>query len=502
MRKYIAGYAAVLALFVCALLIAPAPPAHVPLDHRATLTVPGASTSTPEPFVPIPIEMTFMPMVGMAAINTAAVSGWLKRQYASKNYFKPFQNDFTPTLNDLDECPDESPDGSGWFFPLFMSSAQNWRAGAEGSAMADVLAASEVPGSVTAQEFKGTVQLTEFLKRAGSAKGHFNGGNLAHQMKMITTDITKAMQRFAVLGHGTGRLGVVDDAVVTANTVKLRLNESWHGLAEQMRLDIVDLDTGGAVQVTNRTVSSIDKVSKGITGAGAINTYAGIATLSGAPFSATAGWGLYRSGDYGGNIFNGIRGIVQDGNLSASYFGNTYAANPKLKAQVLANNGSPRDISEDLMRQMADLIYHAGDEIDSIRCNTGVMNAIGALQTGDKRYAVGKGEGPKFRLGWGEGDLLFSYDKQTAVIKKDPQIPAREMFFLALKDTFYKHTLAELGWLDKGGSEGVLHLTPASGGGFDYSWTALLYAACNVSCVRPTGNGVIRDVADVGLAGD
>lgn len=499
MKKCIAGYVGVLALLIAVLVIAPvaAPPAHASV-HAATLTGPSAHASPGSPVDAL--DFSGMLFIG-TAVNTAAVSGWLKRQYASKTYFKPFQNDFTPTLNDLDECPDESPDGSGWFFPLYMSSAQNWRAGAEGSAMADVETSSETPGSVTAQEFKGTVQLTEFLKRAGSAKGHFNGGNLAHQMKMVTTDITKAMQRFAVLGHGTGRLAIIDETIAAGTTIKLRLNESFHGLAEKMRVDIVDLDTGGAVQVSNRIVNSIDRVTKGIVGAGTVNTFAGTATLSGANFAATAGWGVYRSGDYGGNIFNGIRGLVQDANLSTSFLGNTYAAFPKLKGQVISNSGAPRDISEDLMRQMADLIYHAGSEIDSIRCNTGVMNAVGALQAGDKRYPLTKG-GPTYQLGWKEGALRFAYDKADVAISKDPQIPAREMFFLSLKDTFYKHTLAELGWLDKGGSEGVLHLTPASGGGFEYSWTALLYAALNLTCINPTANGVIRDITDPGLAGD
>jgi hypothetical protein len=437
----------------------------------------------------------------MAAVNTAAVSGWLKRQYASKTYFKPFQNDFAPTLEDLDECPDEAPEGSGWFVPLYLASAQNWRAGAEGGVMADVIADTEVQGQVNAQEFKGTVQLTEFLKQAGSAKGHFNGGALAHQMKRITTDLTKAMQRFVVLGHGTGRLAIIDETAGAANTFKARLPESWHGLAPNLRFDIYDLDTGGAVQLANRTITAIDKVAGGITGAGTVNTYKGIVTFSGGAFAVTAGHGIYRAGDYNGNIMNGIRGLVQDGNLSASFLGVTYASQPGLKSQVLGNAGVPRPISEDLMREMSDLIYHAGGEVSSIRSNTGVMNAVGALSTPDRRYNMVRGEGPKYVLGWKEGDLLFQYDKANAVIKKDPQIPAREMYFLDLKGTFYKHTLADLGWLDKGGSEGVLHLTP-NGVGFEYSWTALLYAAVNISCFAPPWNGVIRDIEDRTLAGD
>jgi hypothetical protein len=79
------------------------------------------------------------------------------------------------------------------------------------------------------------------------------------------------------------------------------------------------------------------------------------------------------------------------------------------------------------------------------------------------------------------------------------------MYFLCLKDSFYKHTLADFGFLGGGGRDGVLHLTPNSttpGGGFETSWTAVIYAALNISNYYPPKNGVIRDIEDATLAGD
>lgn len=444
-----------------------------------------------------------VPLVVVFGLSTADVAGWLKRRYATKSYFEPYQNDLVPMLKDLNECPDEAPEGSGWFVPLYIASSQNWRAGAEGGPSSDVVASTEVQGQVNAQEYKGTVQLSEFLRKAGSAAGHFNGGHLAHQMKMITTDMMKAMQRFIWLGHGTGRMAVVDADEVGTNTAKLRLPISWHGLAVNMRIDFVNLDTGGAVQVSNRRITAIDKQSFGITGAGTVNTYKGIITYSGAAANLTAGWGIYRSGDYGANITNGIRGLIQDGTVSASFLGNTYAANPGLAAQRRHNSGTPRPLSQALMNALSDDIYHAGGEIDTIRANTGVYDKFGQLSQQEKRYNIVRGGFPKFIQGWREGDLLYSYDKGTVTVKKDPQVPARTMYFLALKDTFYRHTLAEMGFLDGGGKEGVLHLTPSTGGGgYDASWTAVLYAAFNISCCAPPKNGVLEDIEDTNLAND
>lgn len=438
----------------------------------------------------------------MPAINTAAVSGWLKRQYATKTWFKPYQNDLVPMLEDLDECPDEAPEGSGWFVPLYVASGQNWRAGAEGSVTSDVAAPLEQQGSVTAQEFKGTVQLTEFLKRAGSAKGHFNGGALAQQMKAVTTDLMKAMQRFFVIGHGTGRLAIVDAGTVATNQFVCRLPIRDVGLGRNMRFDIFDTDTAGTIQLTNRTITALDRTTFGITGAGSINTFAGTVTFSGAAATLTAGWSVYRSGDYGGNITNSIRSLVQDGSVSSSFLGVTFATEPGLKANILSNSGTPRAVSESLARQLVDQIFHVGGgTVDQIRCNTGVMNEWAALSTNDRRYSVVQGQFPKFVTGYREGDLLFAYDKATAVIKKDPQIPARTMYFLNFKDSFYKHTLAEMGFLDRGGQEGVLHLTP-NGTSFETSWTAVLYAACNISNYNPSINGALFDLIDPGQAGD
>jgi len=439
-------------------------------------------------------------MVG--AIGTSSVSGWLKRQYATKSWFKPYQNDLVPMLEDLDECPDEAPEGSGWFVPLFVASGQNWRAGAEGSVTSDVVAPIEQQGQVNAQEFKGTVQLTEFLKRAGSAKGHFNGGALAQQMKSVTTDLMKAMQRFFVIGAGTGRLAIVDATTVATNQFVCRLPLRDVGLGRNMRFDVYDTDTAGTIQLTNRTITAIDRSTFGITGAGAINTFAGTVTYSGAAGSLTAGWSVYRSGDYGGNITNGIRNLIQDGTISSSFLGVTYATEPGLKANVLSNSGTPRAYSEELMRTLVDQIWQVGGgTVESLRLNSGVMNEVAGVSTPDKRYPVMKGDFPKYVQGWREGDLVFAYDKATAVFKKDPQIPARTIYAINFKDSFYKHTLAEMGFLDKGGQDGVLHLTP-NGTSFETSWTAVLYAACNISCYNPAINGALFDLMDSGLAGD
>jgi hypothetical protein len=435
----------------------------------------------------------------MAEFDTTAVSEWMQETYTQKDYFKPYQEDYTPLLTDLEECPDEPVKGKRWNVPLYFNTAFNVRTGPEGGAQAGVVADSETQGNVLAQEFKGSIKLTELLERQGTADAHFNGGALNHAMKSNTSDLGKLMQ-IHFWGHGTGRLAVIDQTEVGVNAFKTRLPWSILRLRKFMRFDTYDLDTGGTKQLDSRKITKIDRVSNGDPGGAGYNTYQGIVTFDGAAATVTAGHGVYMEDDYG-YAPNGIDGLIGSETLAPMFLNKSRATFPDLNTNRLHNSGTPRSLSEDLMRQMADLIYFSGMEIDSIRCNAGIINAFARLQTNDKRYNVVNGEFPKYIQGHREGDLLFAYDKITATLKKDPQCAARTMKFLSFKDTFYKHTTAELGFLNRGGNI-LLPIPSTGGGGYDYAFTARLYAACNISCYFPLGNGSLEDLKDPTLAGD
>lgn len=411
------------------------------------------------------------------------LSNSLRRTYADR-YFKAFQNDFTPLLDELDECPDEPTRGVGWFFPFYLRSPQNWRVNAEGGAMGTVNQRSELQGQVNAVEFLGWLQISEMLKNAGTKDAAWNGGELNREMKETTTDITKGMQRMFSISHGTGRLAVVQDAVVAGNTFTAKLDEGVVALMEGDVVDFVDLDSGGTVQVSARTITAINRQTRAV-------------TFSGAAANLTANWGVYKTGDYGRGV-NGFHGLIDNATFQDLLHGQSRASNPKLNAQV-RDPGTPTDLTEEHMRQIADDIWHVGGAVDRISCNSGVMNAFFDVNAGDRRYNIERGQTAKYVLGYKEGDALFSYDKGDIVIRKNPNLPARTMYFYSLKSAFHKHTLRKLGWLDEGGS--ILRLTP-NGQGFETTWTALICAQVNLSCFAPLWNGARRNIKDRGLAGD
>lgn len=443
------------------------------------------------------------PLVGGGSeFDTSAVSEWMQETYSQKDYFKPYQEDYTPLLSDLEECPDEPIKGKRWNVPLYLATPFNVRTGPEGGAEADVVADSEIQGQVLATEFKGSIRLTELLERQGTADAHFNGGALNHAMKTVTSDMSKLMQ-IHLWGHGTGRLFVVDQTEVAVNAIKARLPWSILRVRKNLRFSTYDTDTGGTRQLNFRKITNIDRVTAGDPGSAGYNTYQGIITFDGAPATVTAGHGGYRAvsttdDDYG-YAPNGIDGLIGSASVAPTFLGKSRATYPELNTNRLHNNGEPRDLTEDGMRQMADLIFFNGGELDAIRCNAGIINAFAKLTSSDKRYSVVKGEFPKYIQGHREGDLLFAYDKVTATLKKDPQCLARTMKFLSLKGSFYKHTTAELGFLNRGGN--ILQPTP-NGNGYDYSFGARLYAAINASCFRPGDNGSYEDIKDTTLAGD
>lgn len=435
----------------------------------------------------------------MSEFDTTAASEWMQETYSQKDYFKAFQDDYTPLLTDLEECPDEPVKGKRWNVPLYLATPFNVRTGPEGGAQASVVADSEIQGQVNAIEFKGSIKLTELLDRQGTSDAHFNGGALDHQMKTNTGDLAKLMQ-IHFWGHGTGRLGVVDETVVANTVIKLRLPWAATRLRKNMRVDFYDTDTGGTLQgAGNHRIVRVNRAPKGDSSAAGYNTYSAEITLA-AAVSVTAGWGIYMTGDYG-YAPNGIDGLIGSETLAGTFLTKSRTTYPELNTKRVHNSGTPTDLTEADMRSLADEIYFDGREIDGIRTNAGLINKFAGLQSSDKRYSVVKGESPKYILGHKEGDLLFAYDKITTTVKKDPQCAARTMKFLNFKDTFYKHTSAPLGFLSRGGS--ILLPIPSAGGeGYDYAFTGRLYAAANISCIDPGANGSLEDRKDTTIAGD
>jgi len=425
--------------------------------------------------------------------TTSNLSNSLRRHYNDR-YYRAFEQDFAPILDELDEAPDEPTPGTGWFFPFYLSTPDNTRVAAEGGPINTTSQRREVQGQVNAVEFVAWLQISELLKNTGAKDGAWNGGELKRQMDEATKRVTMLMQRMFTISHGTGRLAVINAPTVTTNTFVAKAPECVTNLMRGDRIDVYNLDTGGAIQLQDRTITAINRSTNTV-------------TFSGAAASLTANHGVYKTGDYGRGV-NGIHGLIDNGPITDNVHGQSRTTYPDLQSQVYSANattpGTPAALTEDRMRVVNDAIWmEGGHDVDQVWVNKGVMNAFFEISTGNRRYTMERSSGTtQFHLGYKEGDALWSYDKGDITIKANPSIPARTMYFVSLKSTFYKNTVKKLGWLDEGGS--VLRLTPSttSGISFDLAWTAIIYAACNISCIAPIWNGRLDDILDHSVAHD
>lgn len=418
------------------------------------------------------------------------LSNSLKRMYPA-GFFEAAQQKFTPTMDELDECPDKPTEGIGLFFPFFLSTPRRAKFQSPGSLVGGAPNARiELQGQVNAVEQVDYIQLTEMVKNAGTAQAAWNGGEFKRQVKEATEDITKLAEQAVNISHGTVRLCTVQNATVASTSFVAANDEGVSNLMENDLVDVFNLDSGGAIQFADVKILEINRTTREV--------------LTNTSMTLTAGWGIYTYDSYGIGI-NGFHGLIDNGVFQDSIHGQSRAASgqAKLKSQVvtLGTPGVPADISSSEVIKLLDTINDLGGEVDMLAGNVGVLRTLFQEQEGNKRYNIEAGSNAtatKLRFGFKEGDWLFNYYRGDLRVRRGRNLPYRTFYAYSLKKTFWKHTLRKVGWLE--GSNGILHLTPGDGG-FYTAWTGIIMQQFNVSCRIPAWNGVVRNAKDY-LAGD
>ncbi|QHT61700.1 phage major capsid protein [Paenibacillus lycopersici] len=182
------------------------------------------------------------------------------------------------------------------------------------------------------------------------------------EMKGLVRDLKDQRSR-ALFGDGTGRIGTfaVNTSVNTLTVDKIKYFQIG------MKIDIVN--NSGTVTQTGRTITNLDKANKTI-------------TIDGAAVTTAATDYAVVTGDLN-NEAMGIGGIMS---ASLQLQGIDPASNPWWKPSVLANGGTPRAISQLLMRQAIDTAELEGGKIDWITTSYGVRAAYEALLQQNVRY--------------------------------------------------------------------------------------------------------------------
>lgn len=333
--------------------------------------------------------------------------------------------------------------------------------------------------------FAGSIQVG-FKTRAAAKSGKStfdDGGTVSDRIEGTAEDVAKYMNR-VYAGSVIGRLGVVE--ADGSNSVTLSKPLGTRLLDDQMVIEIRDALTGGAVRdsISNRQISAVDKDLRTFTYAGADQT-------------AVAGDHVFIYGSYARSPYS-LHHIVDDGSDSPdAVFGLARTTYPKIKAQILANGGVLRNVTEQLILQAIDRPQdRVGKRITKALCGPGQYRKIAEFVHADRRYPGATTNDPKYKVGVGKGafDLLGPDTDCTLQVERD--VRPRSIYFLAW-DLFWRYEAQELDWADE---DTLLKLVPSSGT-HKTAYNAYICAIENQGCDMPSANSRLDDLKD-DLAGD
>jgi hypothetical protein len=433
----------------------------------------------------------------MAVTSTSNFAGLLVETFSRDRVFAPFERSLAKFHDSTRDWEDEPPLGKGRTFGIRTKDAHSVGAASEASGVVPTLRQPEVlQANVDAVQVVGGVGWTEFMMSAGRGLGSLGPDVISDHIEMTTRNFMSALNRLS-LGHGTGRMAVVQDNTTTSTTFIARNPEHVVQLRVNMYVDVYDTDTSGTKKET-QTIDEIDFDTRTVTLDAAV--------------SLTAGWGIYQAltaavSTYGVAPF-GLRAWADNGGLTSTIAGITRSGNPGVNANVLTQASGTQPYSEKLMRKAINRIFYAcGLEPDEAWTNKGVISEHLNHLVGDRMFTLAPGENvPKYRIGYDEREIGFQNGGNFIPYRCEGDMPAREIIFLK-KSMFRRHHLRQANWIgDDSGVDGnaraILLQLPASGGSYELSKVAILLAMVNYGNRMPKSIARVSALSDEELAGD
>lgn len=219
---------------------------------------------------------------------------------------------------------------------------------------------------------------------------------LQEEQTGLKDDLVKDSAR-VIYGDGSGLLTMINDTATSATHAVL----STQYLEVGMIVDVQVASTGVTV-LLNTTVDTIS----------------GLNVTFGGSFTGATTQGVYRQGNRS-NEPSGFANIIAD---SGTLHTVDPASEPKWKATVKANGGTPRALSEGIMIETCDDVRVQGGKVSVIFTGLGVRRAYFNLLTQQRRYSNTK------EFAGGFQGLAFHYGKEIPVVE-DVDCPPNKAWF-------------------------------------------------------------------------
>jgi hypothetical protein len=418
----------------------------------------------------------------VAAYTQTSSQADLVRVYDRSKLFEPCERLKTRFWDDMAEADDTKPGGQGLYYRIIGS--LGWGVGnpAQDGVWATAQTTNPVDLTLLPARFDSTIDVSKDFIEAGKGDGSYSG-DVERELILAATKQFYAYADISMgAGYGTGQLATVNGAVATSATVVLAWPEGAFQLRPGMTLDFClagtsTVEASGTVIAVNPTVPSV--------------------TLS-ATINLTDLDTVYMSGQYGKTFPNGLRNIVDDGDLAASIDGQARATYPFLSA-IEVSPVALEDITEEKIDQILSLINLGQDfAATQLRSNIGLAQAYRNILVKDRTFMVtGKGV-PGYDSGGDNESLAYISNGKKMDWKVDMNLPARTLYALYWPG-FRKHTLVKADWARFG--SGDIFLPKPSTTTYSHLMTGNMYMSMNISHRKYNAQGIRENFKDP-IAGD
>lgn len=430
------------------------------------------------------------------AVSVATVPNILAYTYNRDRYIAPHERFMTKFYDGVQDWP-QPPGaiGRGRVFEVVTADSHAAGGVAESASLPEFNDPTVINCTLTAIEIAASLQFSELIAAVGKEDGLVSKVDVIDRfVRMTTRNFMSALNRHT-LGHGTGRMAVIQDTTDTLTTFVCRNPESLYQLRVGMTIDFYDTDTSGSKQGNTETISALNFETRTVT--------------IGNARTLTAGWGVYKNietstptSEYGVAVM-GLRGMADNGTLAATYHAQLRATYPALNATVLSSAGS---YSEKLVRKSVNRIRFQTDlDPDEIWCNEGIIGEHLNHLTGNRMYTISGDGVPSYQIGQQESKLGFMTGGKLIPFKVDRDLPNGE-FIVCTKSLFRRHIARKANWIGDGispdGSEAPFFMQTPGTATYKLSKTGGMLWIGNLAHLQPKALTRTTGVGDEELAGD